>query len=406
MENCICSDCIKDSFLKRYVREKGIMGVCNKCGTKKEYVIPIADNEFQNRFKAAIRYNYSEMLYNSHWGGYNNWIYLFTDDNKIFQTPLIEPDEQKEDDIFWRFDEIKGHVNDFNTEVSLYYGGERLDAFFYPVMLENWDGISDISRNIEYNNPDVISKWIIEKIGSHIKPLQKEIESVDLYRARIGVKDILHYAELGDEPENVYIPYKKGEIGAPWPKYASEGRFNRSGTAYLYLASDRETAINEIRPSVGHYVSIGQFRIEKKLQIIDFTNIDFYDYATNDNSIDEYVILKSIEKILSIPNPDKEYRLTQGFSDAFISLGYDGVKFNSSVSTETYNIVLFSRSSAEYIEGTHEVLYISGLKYDVQNEKLEINENRLTEYWADKNHGKERELILDNFGINIDDVKR
>ncbi len=268
-------------------------------------------------------------------------------------------------------------------------------------MRDRWNWVSDLSRNIEYNNPDVIAKMICEKIKDIIKPLENEIENVDLYRARIGVKEILVYAELGEETEMVYIPYKKEEIGAPWPKIAGEGRFNRKGTAYLYLASDRETAINEIRPSIGHHVSIGQFRIEKKIKILDFTNIDFYDYATSDDDIDKYVKLKNMEEILCIPNPDKEYRLTQGFSDAFIALGYDGIKFNSSVSTDTYNIVLFSRNSANYMEGTHEVLYIKGLKYDVKNENIDVNQDNLSEYICVNNYGSEGGTILENFGMDI-----
>lgn len=109
-----------------------------------------------------------------------------------------------------------------------------------------------------------------------------------------------------------------------------------------------------------------------------------------------------MEKIPCIPNPDKEYRLTQGFSDAFIELGYDGVKFNSSVSTDTYNIVLFSRSIANYIEGTHEVLYIRGLNYDVKNENIDIKKDRLNEYIGVNNNGREKDTIVENFGIDID----
>ena len=169
----------------------------------------------------------------------------------------------------------------------------------------------------------------------------------------------------------------------------------------MYLASDIETAVNEIRPSVGHCVSIGKFRIEKKVNIVDFFNLDFYDYATSDNKIDEYVKLKSIEEILSIPNPDKKYRLTQGFSDAFILLGYDGIKFKSSVSHDTYNIVLFNRSCAKYIEGTHEVVEIKGLKYNMENKEININKTYLKEYISQNNYGYEKEIVKEDFGIDI-----
>lgn len=69
VKNTICIECLKDINLKRYVNKTGVEGQCSNCGNKKGLIVQIADKEFQNRFKAAIRYHYSEMLYNPHWGG-------------------------------------------------------------------------------------------------------------------------------------------------------------------------------------------------------------------------------------------------------------------------------------------------------------------------------------------------
>lgn len=400
MANKICIDCFKDIFLKKYVHQFGTVGICNKCGKQSTKVILIDNKEFQNRFKASFRYYYSEILYNPHWSGYSHWIYLLSEENEIFESPL-DGDEDEQDSIYNEFYEIPGHVSDYDLDVSLYFGGERLDAFFLPIRLEKWNWISKISSEIEYNNPNVIEKLICDHIENLIKPLVKEIQDINLYRARIGIKTILTYDKFGDEAENVYIPYKNTEIGAPWPKCAGEGRFNRSGTAYVYLASTKETAINEVKPSVGQHVSIGQFKIINKIKIVNFANIDFYDYAISDNMIEEYIKLKSIEMILSIPNPDKEYRLTQGFSDAFISLGYDGIMFNSSVSDGTYNMMLFHRKNANYIDGTEEVIYIRGLSYDLKNENIKINEEIIDEYIDIYNPGDEYKVIDENFGIKL-----
>ena len=119
-------------------------------------------------------------------------------------------------------------------------------------MREKWFWIEVLSEKIGYINPNIIFKEISDKIKMLIIPLVVEIEKIELYRARIGIKDILIYSGLGEETKKTYIPYKKNEIGASLPKITTEGRFNRSGISYLYLASDSETAINEIRPSVGH----------------------------------------------------------------------------------------------------------------------------------------------------------
>jgi hypothetical protein len=53
------------------------------------------------------------------------------------------------------------------------------------------------------------------------------------------------------------------------------------------------------------------------------------------------------------------------------------------------------------MEGTHEVLYIKGLKYDVKNENMDVNQDNLSEYVCVKNYGSEGGTILENFGMDI-----
>ena len=401
VKNTICIECLKDINLKRYVNKTGVEGQCSNCGNKKGLIVQIADKEFQNRFKAAIRYHYSEMLYNPHWGGYYNWIYLLTEENEILTEPLKE--SENEDDIFWEIEKIEGHVDDFAKDVSLYFGEARLDAFFDPIVRATWDWLFQLKGHISYINPQEIAKKIVEKCEDMIKDLERKEKNISLFRARLGVKDILHYAELGDEPEDVYIPYKKGEIGAPPAETASEGRFNRAGTSYLYLASTRDTAIKEIRPNVGHDVSIGEFFIKGEINIVDFTVLDFYDYATSDDKIDNYIKLRAIEKVISLPNPEKKYRLTQGFADAFYSLGYDGVKFNSSVSDGTYNLVLFKKEMAIYKKKSKEAFHISGMEYKVEEVKKDIDPKKADMYWTENRN--EKKLLSEEFGIDIDELR-
>lgn len=396
-KNTICIDCLKDINLKRYVDKTGVKGLCSRCGNKKRLIVQIADKEFQNRFKAAIRYHYSEVLYNPHWGGDYHWIAVLAEKNEILTEPLIE--SENEDDIFWEIEGIEGHVDNFATDVSLYYGGARLDAFFNPIVRETWNWLTHLKGKIRYINPQEIAKEIVEQCGDMIKALERKEKKINLFRARLGVRDILHYAELGDEPEDVYIPYTKGEIGAPPAEITNEGRFNRAGTSYLYLASTRDTAIKEIRPNVGHDVSIGEFFIEGEINIVDFTVLDFYDYATSDDKIDDFIKLRAVEKIISLPNPDKRYGLTQGFADAFYLLGYDGIKFNSSVADGTYNLVLFKKEKAVYREKSQKAFHISEMEYKIKEVKMDVDPKIADRYWSEK-HDVE-ELLLEEFGIKL-----
>jgi hypothetical protein len=85
-----------------------------------------------------------------------------------------------------------------------------------------------------------------------------------LFRARIGIR--------WDEDENGiedYGPISPKNMGAPPRHLATEGRLNSEGIPILYLANDRETAIAEVRPWIGAEVSLGRFRIGKRLVIAD-----------------------------------------------------------------------------------------------------------------------------------------
>lgn len=86
----ICSKCIKDKkiikFLEnnQYKRHRRTCSICNsKIGC---YKIDDEDESFYNFFRAIIRYHYSELDYNRHWGGTDYLINLFKLPNNIFNT--------------------------------------------------------------------------------------------------------------------------------------------------------------------------------------------------------------------------------------------------------------------------------------------------------------------------------
>jgi hypothetical protein len=57
----------------------------------------------------------------------------------------------------------------------------------------------------------------------------------------------------------------------PLPDKAYDGRANPKGIPCLYLANRKETAVSEVRPWIGSYVSVGQFKILRDVELIDCT---------------------------------------------------------------------------------------------------------------------------------------
>ncbi|MBV9156286.1 MAG: RES family NAD+ phosphorylase [Acidobacteriaceae bacterium] len=52
---------------------------------------------------------------------------------------------------------------------------------------------------------------------------------------------------------------------------SSEGRVNPKGKACLYLATDSNTALAEVRPWRGAHISLGLFKVTRDCALIDFS---------------------------------------------------------------------------------------------------------------------------------------
>jgi hypothetical protein len=55
----------------------------------------------------------------------------------------------------------------------------------------------------------------------------------------------------------------------PLSECAYEGRVNAKGISCLYLSNDMKTAMSEVRPWIGSYISVGEFEIGRDLVLVD-----------------------------------------------------------------------------------------------------------------------------------------
>ena len=55
--------------------------------------------------------------------------------------------------------------------------------------------------------------------------------------------------------------YSVDEMGAPPPNLSTHGRANPAGISYLYLSSQSETSIAEVRPHPGEQISVAEFSV-------------------------------------------------------------------------------------------------------------------------------------------------
>jgi hypothetical protein len=144
----------------------------------------------------------------------------------------------------------------------------------------------------------------------------------------------------------------------PTPNHAkSGGRANPAGFAYLYLATNPETALAEMRPSLRQSITLGLFRVRKKLRIVlcKAGPDDWGDGIFGKNpspKVRDGCVWNDIARAFSRPvnknDKDASYVPTQIIAEAFKAEGFDGLAYDSGLARGT-NVVLFDVHTAKLI---------------------------------------------------------
>lgn len=139
-----------------------------------------------------------------------------------------------------------------------------------------------------------------------------------------------------------YKGYDSQNSIAPPADSIGAGRANPDHIRYLYLSEDPETPVYEVRPMIGQTISIARFKVKKDLTLYDLTAQLQDKYENPDYELPS--LFNSIGKMFSKPynGQPKEYIPTQYLTEKIKNMGFDGIRFKSSLNHGGFNIVLFS----------------------------------------------------------------
>lgn len=186
---------------------------------------------------------------------------------------------------------------------------------------------------------------------------KKYLKGTNLFRARIW---------------NENKGFDVNEMGAPPCNKGKTGRVNPEGIGVLYLASDEQTAISEVKANAFDFVSIGKFRLLKDINIVNISSLNSISPVLYTSGLESLTanmkifneIAKEIEKPLRRTDSKLEYLPTQYIVEFIKSKGYAGVEFKSTMSYDGHNIAVFDESLLK-CEAVH----------NVEIEKLEYSYN-------------------------------
>ena len=204
---------------------------------------------------------------------------------------------------------------------------------------------------------DILSRYM-EKNTLYVKTGQI------YYRARViddsCINDHMIYkcysAPDGEKLDVKYVgkanPFKgltkEASFVPPKDIKVSEGRANPKYVKYLYVAESPTTAIFEVRPFIYDAVNIAKIQTTEPLKVANIA-VDLDLSNDKDTTVDMHV-MGMIQGAFSKPtNNTDDYIPTQVIAEFIKSLGYDGIRFNSSIHSGGVNLTIFNYEKCEAI---------------------------------------------------------
>jgi RES domain len=190
-----------------------------------------------------------------------------------------------------------------------------------------------------------------------------------LWRAQVGY-------EFRNEgaPDIAVVPFPPPRM-KPLLHSANEGRVNSKGIPCLYVATDKGTAIAEVRPWVGAQVSVAQFPICKALKLVACDNDNGHHPllerpiggAQMNLEEEENYRWREIGHAFSNPvDPSNiavaDYAPTQVLSEHLRAHGFDGVMYKSRLGPG-HNVAIFDLNALEV--GNCQLYSVDGVQYKV-----------------------------------------
>lgn len=144
----------------------------------------------------------------------------------------------------------------------------------------------------------------------------------------------------GLSKEASFVPPRTAKVG--------EGRANPKYVKYLYVAEDPLTAIFEVRPLLLDSINVSKIQVNEPLKIANIA-VDLKFPKCEDATLEMH-IMQMIQGAFSYPtNNTDDYIPTQVISEYLRSLGYDGIRFNSSLHDGGVNLTIFNYAKCEAI---------------------------------------------------------
>lgn len=372
-----CERCFDDEVLVALIRECGRIGRCSWCKARGVHIFPLS--ELAEMFR-GIADSYPENVE----GGGQLIGDLLQGEWQIFSSRIVNRDLVQD----MALEILNTGLRAKEAFEANYSGTFEVSRWFHSTLEESWherveeffEGRSaDTANASEPERPwdaraeenertgleDSIA-FAISDLGLSYSPA----EGQDLYRARIHT--------LRKRRDR----FSAQEMGAPPAEKACAGRANRAEQRVLYVASDLETSIAEVRSWKGAVVAVAKLEITKEVRILDLRTPRYLDspfFKENLQwSVETNELLRRFGEELSRPvmphETETHYLPSQYLCDLVRNAGLDGVAYPSAMGSG-YNLVILDPDAARIKEiSYHRLRKVQFLSELIEEHEITIDD--------------------------------
>lgn len=207
--------------------------------------------------------------------------------------------------------------------------------------------------------PPAVTEFLQTLVATSESRIRPVPANFPLWRAQLGYEVKERQIDESDPTivvEDV-VPFSLERM-KPRRNAAHEGRANPKGIPCLYVATDKDTALSEVRPWMGAQISLGHFRTTRDLRLVDFSPGHEWklDADLLLGTLPPEEVLKGIwaqvDRAFSEPISDDpstaEYVPTQVIAEVFRREGLDGLVYKSMLG-EGFNMALFDLDCVDLV---------------------------------------------------------
>lgn len=329
-----CQNCFSDEFLKQYIVEHSTAkGECDSCGAEETSLIEASElagffHNLLSMYEEAESYEVGERLISRVQGDWS----VFNEDafDEDSQGDLLEEIANSD----WDDDSGESPIN-ANALYQIHRG------WLHATHEERWEQYcSDVRDDPDQTFP--FEEYLAEDFHQLSVTLPK---GTTLFRARRGFKP----GEYGERHA-----FAGDEIGAPPTELASQGRVNVKGQRVLYCTDQDATAVAEVRPARGFYVSVATMTLNREVRILDLMQplkINPFLTETLKWDVEIQALLASFAEEMSRPlerdDDQSHYLPCQRLGDYIREAHYDGIRYPSALNPDGTNVVFFDPTVAD-----------------------------------------------------------